>query len=79
MREQTCELYDQAKTIKEQMEILRSTLFAIYAAEQDTHYDARIYREAILGSARQAEQVIAKLEHLLEAILKAEETAIESQ
>ena len=57
MNRQPCHLYDQVQHIKQQMEILKSTLFASYTAEQEDIYDASIYLEAIHGSVQQAQNV----------------------
>ena len=82
MNEQQCHLYDQLQHIKQQVEILKSTLFAIYTAEQRNIYDASIYMEAIHGSVQQAQKVLEELQGVLQLISKEEadsEASIKSQ
>lgn len=68
MNSQLCHLYDQVQHIKQQMEILKSTLFAIYTAEQKNIYDTSIYMEAIHGSVQQAQKVLEELQEVLQLI-----------
>ncbi|MCI8647219.1 MAG: hypothetical protein HFE76_10665 [Firmicutes bacterium] len=82
MNRQPCHLYDQVQHIKQQMEILKSTLFAIYTAEQEDIYDASIYMEAIHGSVQQAQKVLEELQEVLQLISEEEAgsmTSIKSQ
>ena len=72
MNRQPCYLYDQVQHIKQQMEILKSTLFAIYTAEQEDIYDASIYMEAIHGSVQQAQKVLEELQEILQLISEEE-------
>ena len=72
MNRQPCHLYDQVQHIKQQMEILKSTLFAIYTAEQEDIYDASIYMEAIHGSVQQAQKVLEELQEILQLISEEE-------
>ena len=78
MNRQPCHLYDQVQHIKQQMEILKSTLFAIYTAEQETIYDASIYMEAIHGSVQQAQKVLEDLQEVLQLISEEEAGSITS-
>ena len=82
MNKQQCHLYDEVQHIKQQMEILKSTLFAIYTAEQETIYDASTYMEAIHGSVQQARRVLEELQAVLRLISEEEadsEASIKSQ
>ena len=82
MNKQQCHLYDEVQHIKQQMEILKSTLFAIYTAEQENIYDASTYMEAIHGSVQQARRVLEELQSVLRLISEEEadsEASIKSQ
>ncbi|MCI8646047.1 MAG: hypothetical protein HFE76_04400 [Firmicutes bacterium] len=82
MNKQQCHLYDEVQHIKQQMEILKSTLFAIYTAEQENIYDASTYMEAIHGSVQQARRVLEELQAVLRLISEEEadsEASIKSQ
>ena len=82
MNRQPCHLYDEVQHIKQQMEILKSTLFAIYTAEQENIYDASTYMEAIHGSVQQARRVLEELQAVLRLISEEEadsEASIKSQ
>ena len=82
MNKQQCHLYDEVQHIKQQMEILKSTLFAIYTAEQKNIYDASTYMEAIHGSVQQARRVLEELQAVLRLISEEEadsEASIKSQ
>lgn len=72
MSKEQCRLYDQVQHIKQQMEILKSTLLAIYTAEQENIYDASIYMEAIHGSVQQAQKVSEELQQVLQLISEEE-------
>ncbi len=82
MNKQQCHLYDEVQHIKQQMEILKSTLFAIYTAEQENIYDTSTYMEAIHGSVQQARRVLEELQAILRLISEEEtdsEASIKSQ
>ena len=82
MNKQQCHLYDEVQHIKQHMEILKSTLFAIYTAEQENIYDASTYMEAIHGSVQQARRVLEELQAVLRLISEEEadsEASIKSQ
>lgn len=72
MNKQQCHLYDEVQHIKQQMEILKSTLFSIYTAEQENIYDASTYMEAIHGSVQQARRVLEELQAVLRLISEEE-------
>lgn len=57
---------------QQQVEILKSTLFAIYTAEQKNIYDASTYMEAIHGSVQQAQKVLEELQKVLQLISEEE-------
>ena len=82
MNEQQYHVYDQLQQIKQQVEILKSTLFAIYTAEQENIYDTSTYMEAIHGSVQQARRVLEELQAVLRLISEEEadsEASIKSQ
>ncbi len=78
MNEQQYHVYDQLQQIKQQVEILKSTLFAIYTAEQKNIYDASIYMEAIRGSVQQAQKVSEELQKVLQLVSEEEADSMAS-
>lgn len=74
MDERTCCLCDKVRDVKQRLEILKSTLLAIYVAGTKNVYDATAYMEAVNGSVELAADSLAGLQEILE-LLQQEETS----
>lgn len=74
MDERTCDLCDKIRCVKQCMEILKSTLLAIYVAGTENVYDATSYMEAVHGSVELAMDSLTGLREILE-LLQQEETS----
>ncbi len=68
--EKELRLAEDIRALKEKTQILSSILLAVYVAQQEPHYDAAMYTEAIHGSSTMAQELVDGLRRIEDSILE---------
>lgn len=65
---QNVQLRDDLDEIKEKAGILKSTLFAIYAAEESNTFGSELYREALHGAAYLTNDLVQYIQETIQRL-----------